>query len=146
MKKVLPLMSVLFVGIAGIAFSQTGASTPAASTTPAAGAVSMKGKMESHPMINEIRARIEAQNERIGMGVKNKTITQAEAKTLHTAVKAVREELMSDLKTNGTKELTMDQFNKLKQELADNAKAIHTEKAEGVSQKGPAARTTPAAK
>ena len=144
MKKVLSLASAfLFVGVAGIALSQTDNSAPAASTVPAV--VAPKAKA-THPLLNEIRARIEAQNERIGAGVKDKKITKDQAKAFHEKIKAVREELQKDLKTTGTKELADDQFQQLKQELDDNSTAIKGAKTAGDDNAAPTAATTPAAK
>ena len=94
-------------------------------------------------MLNEIRARIEAQNERIGEGVKEKKLTKDQAKAFHEKIKSVREELQKDMKTNGKKELADDQFQQLKQELDDNSAAIKGAKTAGDSNAAPAA--TPAA-
>ena len=138
MKKIVSLTSaLLFVGSVGIALAQTGTSTPAASTAPAATPAQAKGRA-SHPLIDKIRARIETQNERIMAGLKDKKLTKDQATALHAKVKAVREELVGDLKANGKKDLTEDQFNKLTQELDENSNAIK-------NATGEAASTTPAA-
>jgi hypothetical protein len=132
MKKNLSLAyALLFAGAAGIALAQTDASTPAASTAP------MKGMGKGHhPRIHEIRSRIESQNERIMAGVKNKKLTKDESKALHGKIKAVREELLSDIKSNGKEDLTEDQFKQLNQELDENSTAIHDEKSGGASTGG----------
>ena len=85
MKKILSLTStLLFVGAAGIAFSQTNISTPAASTAPAADATPMKTMEKGdHPRIKAIWERVRNQNERIKAGVKNGKLTKEEAVTLH---------------------------------------------------------------
>jgi len=87
----------------------------------------------NHPLINELRIRFEDQNKRIMAGVKSGKLSKDEAKALHEKVKAVREEMQGDIKSNGKKELTEDQYKQLNQELDDNSKAIHDEKSEGAS-------------
>jgi small-conductance mechanosensitive channel len=135
MKKVMSLTSaLLFVGSVGIALAQADTSTPAASTATPAQA---KGRA-SHPLVNDIRARIEAQNERIQAGVKDKKLTKDQAAAIHTKIKVVREELQSDLKANGTRELTADQNSILNQELDGVSKDIKDKTT-------PAAPATPAA-
>ena len=135
MKKILSLTStLLFVGAAGIAFSQTNISTPAASTAPAADATPMKTMEKGdHPRIKAIWERVRNQNERIKAGVKNGKLTKEEAVTLHSKVKSIREEMQSDIQSNGKRELTEDQFNQLNQELDANSTAIHDEKSEGTT-------------
>ncbi len=138
MKKVLSLSyALLFVGAAGIALSQTNTSTPAAS---AAKAAPMKARVKvNHPLLDKIRARIESQNERVMVGVKDKKLTKDEAKAIHAKINTLREKIQSDLKTNGKRELTEDQFNKLNKELGENSKAIK-------DKTGTAAPATPGAK
>jgi hypothetical protein len=135
MKKLLSLTSaLLFAGAAGIALCQTDSTAPVASTAPATQAAPMMAKGKgAHPLIHEVRTRIEDQHKRIMAGVKNGKLTKDEASALHAKVKAIREELVVALKANGKKELTEDQYKQLNQELNDNSKAIHDEKSEGAT-------------
>jgi hypothetical protein len=128
MKKNLLLTSaLLFVGAAGMSMAQTRPMTPGTS-------VPMKGTGKgAHPKITAIRARLEEQNERIQAGVKDKKMTQDEGRALHGKVKAVRVEMINDIKSNGVEDLTDDQFERLNQELDVNSRSIHDEKAAGAS-------------
>ncbi len=141
MKKVLSLTyAFLLVGAAGITLSQTDNSTPAASTAPAAKFAPMKARVkENHPFLDKIRTRIESQNERIMIEVKDKKLTMDQAKADHAKFKSLREEIQSDLKANGKKELTVDQFNKMNKELDETSKAMKEEM-------GAAASATPGTK
>jgi hypothetical protein len=156
MKKLLSFISaLLFAGSAGIALCQNDSTPPAASAAPAAQTAPMAKGNGDHPLIHEIRTRLEDQNKRIMAGVKNGKLTKDEATALHGKVKSIRVEMQVDLKSNGKKELTEDQYKQLNQELDDNSKAIHDEKSEGAANTGastapadnavPAASTTPAA-
>lgn len=128
-KPLLMTSALLFAGVLGIAFSQTGTSTPAVSATPAASttpaAETTPDKVKAgHPLANDIRARIESQNERLQNPATDQKLTGEEVAALQSTLYSIRAELVSDLKTNGAKELTQDQYAKLELELDDNAKAI----------------------
>jgi TolA-binding protein len=138
MKKLLSITSaLLFVGVAGIAFSQTVNSTPAISTTFAA--TDVKGK-DGPPLLNEICGKIARQSEGISTGVRNQELTRDQARALRKKLMTLREELQNDLKTTGNKELADDQFQQLKQELNDNSAAIKSAKTSGDSDTAPAAQ------
>ncbi len=139
--------ALLFAGTAGIALAQADSSAPAESAAPATQSTPMAPKMKgAHPLIHEIQTRLQDQNKRIMEGIQKRTLTKDEMVALHAKIKSIREEMQGDLKTNGKKELTEDQFKQLNQELDDNSKAIHDEKSQGASDAGTlAASTTPTA-
>ena len=113
MKKLALLsMTLLFIGTGSLTLAQT---TMATADQP-------------HPRIKEIHTRMRDQMLRIHQGVKTGKLTQEQAQTLMTSLKAVREQMQADFTTNGNKELTDSQVAELNQMLDANSKIIYGEK------------------
>lgn len=123
MKKIGLLVAGFVAGSLGLAFAQ---STPADSgaVTP-----SVSTKMEAHPRIYEVRDRMKNQRERIEAGLKDQTLTKAQAKACRDVLKSVVGQMRADYKTNGSKKLTEDQTADLNKLLDANSDILHEEKA-----------------
>jgi small-conductance mechanosensitive channel len=122
-KATLFALSVSLMGTTGLALAQDAA--PATSAPSTASAPAGPGaKMGEHPRIREVHQRLMRQRVRIAAAVKAGKMTQDEAKPLMDKVKAIREEMRSDIKSNGKTELTDEQFSQLNQELNANSDAI----------------------
>jgi len=125
--------SVLLSGVTSLAFAQE--ATPVAS--PAVPAE--KAKWGNHPRIMEVHKRIGRQRGRIEAALKAGTLTPAEAKALGEKLGSIRDEMQADIKANGKRELTEEQFKQLNEELNANSAAIKDGQGEG----GPSNPGTP---
>ena len=79
---------------------------------------------------------------RIKAAVKGGKLTKDEAKPLWEKLKSIRQEMQADIKSNGKRELTEDQFKQLNDELNANSEAIKDGQSEGAGASVPA--STPA--
>lgn len=104
------LLSLSFAGAAGMVFAETPATMP------------------HHPRIHEVHHRVKDQAERIDQGLKDGTLTPAQAKALRDVLKSVHAQMEADFKTNGKRELTKEQIDQLNQMLNENSKVIYDEK------------------
>ncbi len=123
MKKTSLLVAAFFAGTLGLAGAQN-TPTVSGTTTP-----SVPAKMEAHPRIFEVKDRVKNQRERIEQGLKNKTLTDAQAKACRDVLKSVKTQMEADYKTNGSKKLTEDQTTVLNKLLNVNSDILHEEKA-----------------
>ncbi len=134
------VVSVLSVGLTGLALAQDSNNAPGGGTTaaapadnsPSTGAAAASGIPKFPGRV--IGMRIKRQYERIKEGVKSQKLTEDEAKDLRAKVDAVRDQLKADFeqnKQNGVKKITDDQYTQLKQLLDENSKAIHDDKNDG---------------
>jgi hypothetical protein len=83
---------------------------------------------ENHPMIFELRDRIQNQRERIDQGVTGNTITMEVATSFRGVLKSVEKQMKEDYQANGPKksmELTSEQYSALNAKLDENSKIIH---------------------
>ncbi len=83
---------------------------------------------ENHPMIFELRDRIQNQRDRINRGVDDNTITMEVATTFRGVLESVEKQMKIDYKSNGSEKLmklTRDQFITLNTLLDSNSKTIH---------------------
>lgn len=139
-------LSVSLMGTTGLALAQDSApatSAPASNSAPATNAApeghgAMKGE---HPRIREVHERLMRQRGRIGAAVKSGRITEAEAKPLLDKLTSIREEMRSDIKSNGKTELTDEQYSQLNQELNTNSDAIKDD--QGGTGSGPSTTGAP---
>ena len=119
-------LSLLLAGAAGLSFAQD---APPAGSAPGAQPPVKAGK---HPRIREIRGRLMEQMKRIRQGVRSKELTRDQARDLRSKVLAVRGQMKADIRQNGKRELTQEQFQQLNQRLDENSKAIYGEKHGGL--------------
>jgi hypothetical protein len=119
------LIAALMAGSLGAAYAQT--STPAAGTqTP-----QMSAQEEQHPRVFEVKDRIADQRERIDNGLKDKTLTDDQAKACRDVVDSVETQMKADYQTNGSEKLTADQTAALNKLLDANSAILHEEKQAG---------------
>jgi hypothetical protein len=85
-------------------------------------------KEEAHPRIFEVKDRIKNQRSRIDAGLKDKTLTDDQAKGCRDVLKSVMTQMKADYKTNGSKKLTEEQTAALNKLLDANSAILHEEK------------------
>jgi hypothetical protein len=96
---------------------------------------------EKHPRRAEVNERIKNQDKRINQGVKDGTLTKAQAKELKGEEKGIKAQERAEVKANGGS-LTKGEQKQLNQELNQDSKQIYAEKHAGAP--APVAPAAPA--
>lgn len=105
-------LSALFIGFTGVAFSAT---TPSSSST---------SFVSSHPHTHQINQTLRQQWIEIKQGVQSDKLSKSQGDTLKASLKSIRQQEEGFFKTNGNKELTVDQQTQLNQLLSQNQQTL----------------------
>ncbi len=98
--------SILLVGATGLAFAASSTPTPGSSTASSGGATSHNINFRFRQDMMQIQKDLHAGK-----------LTQAQATSYQTQIKAIRKQELADYKTNGNKQLTPSQTSSLEQSL-----------------------------
>jgi len=118
------LIGIFVAGSCSLASAQEATSVSRAPTP------SVSAKEAAHPRIHEVVTRIKNQRSRIDDGLKDKTLTEDQAKACLDVLKSAMTQMKADYKTNGSKNLTEDQTEMLNKLLDVNSSTLHEEKQE----------------
>ena len=77
-----------------------------------------------HPNAHQVNLRMKKQWVLIQKGIKSGKITKTQAASLRTSLKATREQEITFLKQNGTRELAVDQQSQLNSSLNQNSSTL----------------------
>ena len=105
-------ISALFLGFTGAAFSAT---SPTSSSTPF---------VNPHPHTHQVNQTLRQQWQEIQKGVQSGKLSKSQGDTLRATLKSIRQQEEGFFKTNGNKELTVDQQTQLNQLLSQNQQTL----------------------